>query len=347
VSRGYVDRVNISNTRVNTTVINNVYNTTIVNNTTVRNVTYVNQRVPGAVMTTTATAFQSAQPVSRNRAKVDARGFENAPVRLAAPAIVPARQAFLGPRGPGSRPPQAVQSRVITARIRPPAAPLPIAAREQAIRADGGRVPAFKPTPAAEVRTPVRMAPPVKTLVSAPRVNETVSRALPAPAQVPAQSRPPVHVNELPPMSRGASPAEASSVLERQHLQEQQQLQAHQASERAQMQVQQEREHQQLQEQEQARQRDAQQAAERARSEQQAAQVAQQRQAQQQAADAQRQERERQIEAQHQQQTQQLAQEHARQQQEMAARQQVQQREQHVQAPPPRKPPTPPNQKQP
>src|SRR6185437_16172944 len=50
VSRGYVDRVNVSNTTVNTTTITNVYNTTIVKNTTnITNVTYVNRNVQNAV----------------------------------------------------------------------------------------------------------------------------------------------------------------------------------------------------------------------------------------------------------------------------------------------------------
>jgi hypothetical protein len=50
VSRGYMNRVNISNTTVNTTVITNVYNTTIINKTTsITNVTYANRNVQGAV----------------------------------------------------------------------------------------------------------------------------------------------------------------------------------------------------------------------------------------------------------------------------------------------------------
>ena len=57
VSRAYVNNVNITNTTVNTTVVNNYYNTTVINKTTVTNVTYVNQRVTGAVSVTSASSI--------------------------------------------------------------------------------------------------------------------------------------------------------------------------------------------------------------------------------------------------------------------------------------------------
>ena len=69
VSREYVNRVNVSNTTVNTTTITNVYNTTIINKTTnVTNVTYVNRNVQGAVTAVPQRAFASAQPVGRHAA---------------------------------------------------------------------------------------------------------------------------------------------------------------------------------------------------------------------------------------------------------------------------------------
>ena len=74
VSRAYVNNVNITNTTVNTTVVNNYYNTTVINKTTVTNVTYVNQRVTGAVSVTTPQAFTSAQSVSKNSVRFDATG---------------------------------------------------------------------------------------------------------------------------------------------------------------------------------------------------------------------------------------------------------------------------------
>src|ERR1700693_4238876 len=97
VSQGYVERVNVSNTHVETTVVNNYYNTTIVNkNVNVTNVTYVNQRVPGAVAATSSQAFTTSQPVAKNAVKIDERAVASAPVRAFTPAEVPAKQAVLG-----------------------------------------------------------------------------------------------------------------------------------------------------------------------------------------------------------------------------------------------------------
>ena len=96
VSRAYVTNINVSNTRVETTVVNNYYNTTVINKTTVTNVTYVNQRVTGAVSVTTPQAFTSAQSVSRNSVSFNAREVASAPVVATTPAVVPSRQAVLG-----------------------------------------------------------------------------------------------------------------------------------------------------------------------------------------------------------------------------------------------------------
>ena len=120
----YVERVNISNTTVNRTVVNNYYNTTIVNNNTtnvrVNNVTYVNQRVPGAVMATSQQAFTSAQPVSRNVVRVDQRQLATAQVQVRQPNIVPTKQAVLGSARPAAKqPPAALQARAVVAKARP------------------------------------------------------------------------------------------------------------------------------------------------------------------------------------------------------------------------------------
>ncbi|MGC2531026.1 MAG: DUF6600 domain-containing protein, partial [Candidatus Acidiferrum sp.] len=93
VSRAYVTNINVSNTRVETTVVNNYYNTTVINHRTVTNVTYVNQRVPGAVTATTSAAFVSAQPVARNVVAVNVREVASAQVAIGAPAVAPSRQA--------------------------------------------------------------------------------------------------------------------------------------------------------------------------------------------------------------------------------------------------------------
>ena len=74
VSRRYCETINVSNTRVETTVVNNYYTTVVVNKqVNVTNVTYVNQRVNGAVTATSGTTFVSGQTVSRNVVRVDQR----------------------------------------------------------------------------------------------------------------------------------------------------------------------------------------------------------------------------------------------------------------------------------
>ncbi|HMD75270.1 MAG TPA: DUF6600 domain-containing protein [Steroidobacteraceae bacterium] len=316
VSRTYVNNINVSNTTVNRTVINNVYNTTIVNNNATVN--YVNRSVPGAVAAIPTQAFTTAQPVSRNFVKVDARALASAPALAIAPAMLPGKQAVLGSgRAVGVKPPGAVQTRTVVARAPPPPPPPAFEKRQEAIRSNAG-----KPLSMAQVRqiqppvesraAAVRIAPPAKVAVrpaGAPAgpthpqnaehpPSETMPMSRPQvtrPAEVPRPletMHPPaatVHPNELPPAPRPPSPAVATSALERQHLQEQQQLHAQQEQERARAQQQQEQEHAQL--------------------------------AKQQADEA----RQRDLEVQHQQQTQALVQKHAQEQQELLQRQRAQQ----------------------
>ncbi len=72
-SRGYVNNVNVTNTRVNVTQVTNVYNTTIINNNTtnVTRITYVNQHVTNAVTAVSHETFVNARPVHDNLVKVD------------------------------------------------------------------------------------------------------------------------------------------------------------------------------------------------------------------------------------------------------------------------------------
>ena len=309
VSRGYVRNINVSNTTVNTTVINNVYNTTIINKTVnVTNVTYVNRRVPGAVAATTSAAFASAQPVSKNIVQVDPRAMATAQVRAFAPAAVPTRQAVLGSRpATAKQPPAAVQTRTVVARRAPPPPPPAFERRQTAIASNAG-----KPLSVAQTRqiqaggtqkaAAVRIAPPATPHVAAP----SPARPNTPGAEPPRVDRPParppvvapsasaahaVHPNELPAAPRPASPSVANSALERQHLQQQQQLHAAQEQQRQQVQRQQELEHQRL--------------------------------AKEQADAARRQ----QLEQQHQQQTQALQQQHTQQQQQLQEKQQEQRRQ--------------------
>ena len=67
-SRGYVERVNVTNTVVNVTRVTNVYN-----ERNVTRITYVNQRVNNGVTLVSRDTFVNARPVSRNLGRFDAR----------------------------------------------------------------------------------------------------------------------------------------------------------------------------------------------------------------------------------------------------------------------------------
>jgi hypothetical protein len=182
VSRNYVTNVNVSNTTVNTTVINNYYNNTVVNrnttvvnnnttvinnNTTVIQQTYVNQRVAGAVTATTPQAFTSAQPVARNVVRVDSHEVAVASVSTFTPPVAPAKQAVLGTGVQATvRPPAAIQTRAVVAKVPPPPPPVSFAKQQQAIQANGGRplavsqVRQIQPQTVQTARPEIKIAPP-------------------------------------------------------------------------------------------------------------------------------------------------------------------------------------------
>jgi len=124
VSRGYVNNINITNTRVNVTQITNVYNV-YNNHVTNTHLTYVNQRVTGGVTAVSRETFVNARPVEQNLAHVDERQLAEAPVTHN-PEIQPSRQSVIGAGSPARfRPPQAIVNRpVVGTRIpTPPRAP--------------------------------------------------------------------------------------------------------------------------------------------------------------------------------------------------------------------------------
>jgi hypothetical protein len=365
VSRRYVNDINVSNTTVNSTVITNVYNTTIINNKTINvtNVNYVNRSVPGAVTATTSQAFTTAQPIARNSVHIDERAIASAPVQAVTPAVVPTKQSVLGGgRSAAARPSASVQTRTVVARVAPPAPPPAFERRQEAISANGGKplsVGAVRslPTGRPSVTAAVKLAPPAMPAAAHPperpasppstRMDREPVRPPSAPSEGTRPAAVAVHPQELPQALHAASPGAANTALERQHLQERQQLLAQQAEERQRVQQQQERDHallakqqadearkQQLEQQQ--RQQQTQQLA------QQHAQELQQQQARQQAEQA----RQQQLEQQHQQQTQQLAQQHAQALQQQQEQQQEQRRQLEAQAQSRnQKVPRPPNQK--
>ncbi len=170
VSQGYVNRVNVTNTTVNTTTVTNVYNTTIVNkSTTITNVKYVNRNVQGAVTAVPERAFASAQPVARNAVKVNARDVASGPVNVRA-AVPPAHDAVLGAHANTANrvaaPPKAVAARTVIAKATPPPSPASFAAKQQVLQAHPGqsvdRTEMRKLRPASADSRQVKQAPPAK-----------------------------------------------------------------------------------------------------------------------------------------------------------------------------------------
>jgi hypothetical protein len=172
VSRNYVNNVNVTNTTVNTTVVNNYYNTTVINKTTVNNVTYVNQRVPGAVSATTPQAFTSAQSVSKNAVKVDAREVATAQVVATTPTVAPSKHAVLGSGATATvHPPATLQARAVVAKTTPPPPPPTFAKQQQAIQANGGKPLAISQMhqiqpETVQARPTIKIAPPAKPLAT-------------------------------------------------------------------------------------------------------------------------------------------------------------------------------------
>jgi len=169
VSRTYVNNVNITNTTVNTTVVNNYYNNVVVNkNVTVNNVTYVNQRVAGAVTATSTQVMTTSQSVSRNVIRVDERTLANAPVVARTPAVAPERQAFVGAGRPTqARPPQQVITRQVVAKTAPPPPPASVERQQALVRQNGGQPVAPSQIRQAQPQqeraaTRVRVAPPAR-----------------------------------------------------------------------------------------------------------------------------------------------------------------------------------------
>jgi hypothetical protein len=110
VSRGYVNQVNVTNTRVNITQVTNVYN-----NINVTHITYVNQRVANGVTVVSHDTFVNARPVARGVVRVNERELAEAQVVRQSPAE-PVRGSVLG-AGTTARfkPPAAVERRQVVA----------------------------------------------------------------------------------------------------------------------------------------------------------------------------------------------------------------------------------------
>ena len=221
VSQRYVERVNVSNTRiVNRTQVTNVYNTVYVNKTVnVTNITYQNQRANNSVTATSQASFTTAQPVGRNQVRVDARQMAAAPVTPLA-SVAPQQRSFAGAGGAAkAHPPANFASRNVVAKTAPPPAPVPVAQQMKAVQANGGRpvaaaqVRANQPEPA---RANVKVAAPAKVAALPPKGNSVNRPGQPVrPAQANQQNQPataqpnanrPANVNPNPPNANANRP---------------------------------------------------------------------------------------------------------------------------------------------
>jgi hypothetical protein len=171
-SPGYVNNVNITNTRVSVTQVTNVYNTTIINNrtTNVTRITYANQHVTNAVTAVSHDTFVNARPVAASMVKVDQKQIESAPVTHTI-AAQPARASVMGAgRSAAVKPPAAVMNRAVVAVKQPPAPPASFEQRQAAapnVRQEtpGAPQPATRATnqPASRPAQPVANQPHAQT----------------------------------------------------------------------------------------------------------------------------------------------------------------------------------------
>jgi hypothetical protein len=224
---GYRERVNVYN-YTNVTQITNVTNVT--------NITYVNRGVTNAVTVVPQRAFANGESVSRASVRVTPEMLRSAPLAPGhtAPVVPTARSLAPVTTGPGGRgaavPPARLATRQVVATHAPPPAPVPFAAQQKALAANGGRPlatnqvaslragepaaarttfsvrPATLPVAAGHALTPARtniaQAKPVTTAGFAARTTTpTFTREPPTPA--PPAARPGI---PAPPAARPATP---------------------------------------------------------------------------------------------------------------------------------------------
>ena len=207
VSPRYVTQINITNTNVTNVYVTNVYRNYTVNKT-VTNVTYVNRTY---VTATSQNAFSTGQPIARNLGRVDARAIARAPIGTAVGAgVVPQQRSLVAAsavKRKVAQPPARFAARPVVAKRPPPPPPVSFAARENAIKANGGKplsaaqvnsIRTTAPAKGASAAAPpaVKIAPPVRAGNPPPKNNfgnrpaQPAGNARPAPAQPSAPARP-------------------------------------------------------------------------------------------------------------------------------------------------------------
>lgn len=223
VSPRYFEQVNVSNTVINKTVIKNTYVTKVTN---ITNVTYVNRRVPGAVVAVPNTAFAQSQSVSKVVIKAPKEVIEGRTVVTAAP-VAPTEKSVRGTAVKGREPPPRAFARTVVARTEPPPPKPSFAAQRERLAAQPGqplddeqrqtlRAAARQRTAASPAEAGTPPAPAVKVVAakpvaSAPGAREPArsdSRASEPRADRRASERPDRQASE-PGAARASAPAAA------------------------------------------------------------------------------------------------------------------------------------------
>ena len=177
VSREYLVRLNRSNTAIDEPVIANSFNNTSTS------YSYINQRVPGAVVAVPRRVFIDASPVSRMAVRLDVQEAARAPVAQVA-MVAPVQRSVFGPTSAGVRPPPERSERPVIVRTAPPAPTPQFSSRQQALSAAEGR-----PLPPEEV---LRLRPqgtsavapqPQRTMVAPQAAPSPMATVQPVPAQ--------------------------------------------------------------------------------------------------------------------------------------------------------------------
>ncbi|PYT24080.1 MAG: hypothetical protein DMG57_29935 [Acidobacteria bacterium] len=131
VSPTYVNRVNV----VNVTNVTNITNVT--------NVRYANQNVPGAVTAISRSDFANSRAVSRSGVNVSSQTVASAQVIGMTAPVAPRRESVMGHSADNMtsipRPRESVLAHPVVTRSVPPPAPVPFAARQQALAENPGR----------------------------------------------------------------------------------------------------------------------------------------------------------------------------------------------------------------
>ena len=139
----YYPAYHVSNTYVRNVNVTNVTNVTNINvtNVNVTNISYRNRGAPDAVTVVSHQTFVESRPVNRSVIVVPRDRLDQARVVGFAARVTPTRQSVLAQPTiiEARRPPERVTTREVVVRRAPAQAPVPFAAREQALAAHPGR----------------------------------------------------------------------------------------------------------------------------------------------------------------------------------------------------------------